>query len=118
MARILCVDDEPHVASFRSLLLRKAGHFSKPVWTVHDAIQTLTEEEYDIVITGWRLCDGNAGSILHAAKSLPDAPKVVISAFVTEDTQVPGVTADLYFEKPIDPDLILEVVDHLLREDA
>lgn len=114
MARILCVDDEPHVVNFRCQVLNEQGHRATPAWTVSDAIDLLKRARYDVVITGWRLCDGSGSAIVSAAKALVPAPAVVVSGYIADGPNPPGQVADVYFNKVIEPDELQAIIRRVL----
>ena len=114
MARILCVDDEPHVVNFRCQVLNDQGHSATPAWTVADAIDRLKHARYDVVITGWRLCDGSGKTIVCAAKALVPAPVVIVSGYVADGPGCSDRAADIYFDKVIEPDELLAIIRRVL----
>jgi DNA-binding response OmpR family regulator len=114
MARILCVDDEPHVVNLRCQVLSEQGHRATPAWTVADAIDCLRRARYDVVITGWRLCDGSGKAIVSAAKALVPAPMVVVSGYAGDGVGSCDQAADVYFNKVIEPDELQAIIRHVL----
>lgn len=54
MAKILCIDDEPHVVTLKCAILEAAGHEVTPATSAHEAIQMLSTNTYDAVVTDWR----------------------------------------------------------------
>ena len=114
MARILCVDDEPHVVNFRCQVLNEQGHSATPAWTVADAIDRLKNSRYDVVITGWRLCDGSGKAIVSAAKALVPAPVVIVSGYIADGPNSPEQIADVYFDKVIEPDELPAIIRRVL----
>ena len=55
MANILCVDDDPIVVALKKKILEDAGHFVVTCLTAQDAIQKLSQTEFDAVVTDWRI---------------------------------------------------------------
>jgi DNA-binding NtrC family response regulator len=115
MARILCVDDEPNIVSLKCTILEAAGHEATPSTSAEDAIHKLESNAYDAVVTDWRLGDANGRSVLQAAKSNSTMPVVVVSGYVSEAFQAPEPLADLYLEKPINPEELVTIVNELLK---
>ncbi len=115
MARILCVDDEPSVATLKCAILEAAGHLATPATSAHDAIQKLENNSYDAVVTDWRLGDGDGRKVVQAAKSQSSTPVVVVSGYVAEALQAAEPLADLYLEKPVNPEELVTIVNELLR---
>lgn len=115
MAKILCVDDEPHVVTLKCAILEAAGHNVTASTSAHDAIQKLQHEEYDAVVTDWRLGDANGRAVVQAAKSHSSMPVVVVSGYVAEAFQAAEPLADLYLEKPVNPEELVTIVNELLK---
>jgi DNA-binding response OmpR family regulator len=115
MARILCVDDEPNIVRLKCTILEAAGHQATPSTSAEDAIEKLQHNVYDAVVTDWRLGDVNGRAIVQAAKSNSTMPVVVVSGFVSEAFQAPEPLADLYLEKPINPEELVTIVNELLK---
>jgi len=115
MAKILCVDDEPHVVTLKCAILEAAGHDVTASTSAHDAIQKLQHEEFDAVVTDWRLGDANGRAVVQAAKSHSSMPVVVVSGYVAEAFQAAEPLADLYLEKPVNPEELVTIVNELLK---
>ena len=115
MARILCVDDEPHTVSLKCAILEAAGHQATPATSAQEAIEKLQLNYYDAVVTDWRLGDADGRSIVQAAKSNRTMPVVVVSGYVSEAFQAAEPLADLYLEKPVDPDELVTILNELLK---
>ena len=95
MAKILCVDDEPHIVTLKCAILEAAGHQVTPATSAHEAIEKLELNRYDAVVTDWRLGDSNGRAIVQAAKMHSTMPVVVVSAYVAEAFQAAEPLADL-----------------------
>jgi DNA-binding NtrC family response regulator len=115
MARILCIDDEPHVVTLKCAILEAAGHQVTPATSAHDAIEKLNSTEFDAVVTDWRLGDASGRTIVQAAKSHSTMPVVVVSGYVAEAFQAAEPLADLYLEKPVNPEELVTIVNELLK---
>ena len=115
MAKILCVDDEPHVVNLKCAILEAAGHQATPATSAQDAIEKLERHDYDAVVTDWRLGDASGRDIVVAARQLTDTPVVVLSGYVNEAFQAPDPLADFYLEKPVNPEELIRIVNDLVR---
>jgi len=118
MARILCIDDEPNVVALKCQILEAAGHTVTAATSAHDAIEKLRNNSFDAVVTDWRLGDADGRSIVLAAKSHSTVPVVVVSGYVTEAFQAAEPLADLYLEKPVNPQELVTIVNELLKTSA
>src|SRR5579859_5492460 len=115
MAKILCVDDEPHVVTLKCAILEAAGHNVTASTSAKDAIDKLKHDNYDAVVTDWRLGDANGRAVLEAAKDHANVPVVVVSGYVNDAFQAAEPLADLYLEKPVNPEELVTIVNELLR---
>jgi two-component system response regulator HydG len=115
MAKILCVDDEISVVNLKRAILESAGHNVTASTSAQDAIQKLEHNSYDAVVTDWRLGDANGRAVVQAAKSHTSMPVVVVSGYVAEAFQAAEPLADLYLEKPVNPEELVIIVNELLR---
>ena len=115
MSKILCVDDEPHVVTLKCQILEAAGHTVTASTSAHDAIEKLQNNTYDAVVTDWRLGDANGRAVVLAAKSQSSMPVVVVSGYVAEAFQAAEPLADLYLEKPVNPEELVTIVNELLK---
>lgn len=115
MARILCVDDDPSAVLLKCDILGRAGYTVVPSQSASDAISKLQSSTFDAVVTDWRIGPQDAHSILEAAKNYASGPVVVVSGFVEEAFQASEPLADLYLEKPVNPEELVQIVSALLR---
>ncbi len=118
MARILCVDDEPNVVTLKCRILEAAGHNVTASMSAQDAIQKLEHDNYDAVVTDWRLGDNVGRAVVQAAKNHATLPVVVVSGYVAEAFQAAEPLADLYLEKPVNPEELVTIVNELLKSTA
>ncbi|HEY0759530.1 MAG TPA: response regulator [Acidisarcina sp.] len=114
MARILCVDDDPAALSLKCQILERAGHAATPCTTVEEAVGELSASGYDAVVTDWRLGEESGRTIVEAAKLTSSTPVVVVSGFVSEAFQAAEPLADLYLDKPFDPQELVKIIHTLL----
>ena len=75
----------------------------------------MKETTFDAVVTDWRLGDERGRAIVEAAKTYSSTPVVVVSGYVSEAFQAAEPLADLYLEKPVNPEELIQIVDALLR---
>ena len=115
MAKILCVDDEPNVVKMKCAILEAAGHDVTPATSAHEALDKLKHASYDAVVTDWRLGDANGRAVVEAAKDHTNVPVVVVSGYVNDAFQAAEPLADLYLEKPVNPEELVTIVNELLK---
>jgi len=83
--------------------------------SAHEAVEMLKNNTYDAVVTDWRLGDANGRAVVQAAKSNSTMPVVVVSGYVAEAFQAAEPLADLYLEKPVNPEELVTIVNELLK---
>ena len=115
MAKILCVDDEPNVVKMKCAILEAAGHDVTAAMSAHEALEKLKQSSYDAVVTDWRLGDANGRAVVEAAKDHTNVPVVVVSGYVNDAFQAAEPLADLYLEKPVNPEELVTIVNELLK---
>src|ERR1051326_7670739 len=115
MANILCIDDEPHVVTLKCAILESAGHEVTACTSAKDAVEKLRHNEYDAVVTDWRLGEASGRAIVQAAKDHSSMPVVVVSGYVAEAFQAAEPLADLYLEKPANPEELVTIANELLK---
>jgi DNA-binding response OmpR family regulator len=118
MARILCIDDETRMVKLKRAILEQAGHEVTTATSAREALDLIDRNDYDAVVTDWRLGDGDGRAVVQAAKQHSIMPVVVVSGYVAEAYQSAEPLADLYLEKPVNPEELLIIVDELLKASA
>jgi DNA-binding response OmpR family regulator len=83
--------------------------------SAHEALDKLKHSTYDAVVTDWRLGDANGRSVVEAAKDHTNVPVVVVSGYVNDAFQAAEPLADLYLEKPVNPEELVTIVNELLK---
>src|ERR1017187_5969129 len=115
---LLVVDDDRRIRDLLSRFLAGEGYRVSTARTAatsaHEAIEKLELNRYDAVVTDWRLGDSNGRAIVQAAKMHSTMPVVVVSAYVAEAFQAAEPLADLYLEKPVNPEELVTIINELL----
>jgi len=114
VARILCVDDDPDTVALKQRILEKAGHTVTACISAEQAVKELEEHSFDGVVTDWRLGDGVGRKVVKSAKAHSSMPVIVVSGYVGEAFQAAEPLADLYLEKPVNPEELVKVLETLL----
>lgn len=114
MANILCVDDDQSVIALKRAILEKAGYTVVSCNSVECAIQELSRQRYDAVVTDWRLGGDSGRAIVQAAQATAHVPVVVVSGYVAEAFRAAEPSADIYLEKPVDPRELVQILSTLL----
>lgn len=118
MAKILCVDDELAAVALKQTILERAGHSVTSCQSANDAIALLKKEQFDAVVTDWKLGDESGRQILLAAKAGAKVPVVVVSGYCSDAFRAAEPQADIYLEKPVDATELVAIVGALLHSDS
>ncbi len=114
LARILCVDDEAGAVGLKRAILERAGHDVTVCSTAPEAIALLLTETFDAIVTDWKLGEDSGREVLVAAKTQSHVPVVVVSGYCAEAFTAVEPQADIYLEKPVDPEELVAIVSALL----
>jgi signal transduction histidine kinase len=111
--RVLVVDDHPTVREATSELLAMQGYAVETAGSVAEALAALERERFAVVVTDVGLPDRPGWEVARAAKEKSPGTVVLLvtgwgSHFSLEEARQRG--ADLVFEKPVDPDVLLSAV--------
>jgi DNA-binding NtrC family response regulator len=117
--RILIVEDEAAIRLALSGLLRREGYEVDQAETGTRAIDLISGDDYDFVLTDLALGSGKSGmDVLRTSKEVqPETPVVMITAHGNESIAVEAMKlgADDYVPKPFDNDEIRLVVRRALE---
>jgi DNA-binding NtrC family response regulator len=118
-SRVLVVDDERAIQIALGGLLRKEGYEVETASSGEQAVEALTSDRFDLLLTDLSLGKGMNGlELLERSKRLrPEVPVIVITAHGTEKTAVEAMKkgAEDYVPKPFDNDEIRLVVRRALE---
>jgi len=125
MARILIIDDEPHMRRILTLILEEAGHTIMQAGGVKEAIDRLATDRCDLVIADKKMPDGDGFEVLkYCRENEPSLPVVILTAFATVELAVEAMQAGAFdfISKPFVPEVVTAVAiraterTRLLRE--
>ena len=127
MRRILVVDDERSMRDFLKILLVKEGYDVITAQDGDEALELLSGQEYDVVISDIRMPGLSGLELLGEIKEqTPDLPVIMITAFASPNDAVEAMKRGGYdyISKPFNVDEIKSViynatnrVDSTLKED-
>lgn len=127
MARLLIVEDEPHMRQLMGMHLRADGHTMVAVSTVKESLAALEAQEFDAIVTDQRLPDGEGLEILNAlAQSGSATAVIVVTAYGSVELAVETMRKGAFdfLTKPFSTDNLKAVVQRaaehtfLRRENA
>jgi two-component system response regulator PilR (NtrC family) len=119
MEKILVVDDEQSLREVLSIMLKRAGYTVTSAADGEEAIEHLSKEIFDLVITDLRMPKVDGMEILKAVKSAsPETVVLVITAFATADSAVEAMKhgAYDYLTKPFQVDEVQLIIRNALEK--
>jgi two-component system, OmpR family, KDP operon response regulator KdpE len=116
-ARVLVVDDEPHIVRGLRVILRKAGYQVEAAETKQEALDALSVRPPDAMVLDLVLPDGSGVDVCADARRWTDLPIIVLSAVGDEGEKVRALDAgaDDYVTKPFGIDELLARLRAALR---
>lgn len=118
MARILVVDDDRNCAAFLRLFLTDEGHEVRSAVSGKDAMEAAAVLKPNLLITDWLLKDGTDGLALARSLRKENADLRIIFITGMPERELQAKTRNfgdaLIFEKPLDLDRMLPMVNRLV----
>jgi two-component system response regulator PilR (NtrC family) len=121
VASVLVVDDEQSMREFLTIFLTKDGHDVTANASVKEAIQTLGEREFELVISDLRMPDGSGLDVLRNVKERKqEAQVIIVTAYATMENAVEAMRLGAYDYqlKPFKLNEIRLVVQNALEKGA
>ena len=115
---ILLIDDEEKFAQMLQELLQANGYESDYCLNPKEAIALLGKEDYDLVITDYKMPEMDGAEFLQKARKInPDLPVIMISGLMnmTELIKVANIGVTLVLEKPFKTEELIEHVARFVR---
>jgi DNA-binding NtrC family response regulator len=120
-AKILIVDDEELICwSLKQSFEKGEGYIVSCAYTGDDALQKLSENQYDVVITDLNLPDVKNYEIVKEIRNIATStPVIVISAYLSENVldDVTRQGAIKCINKPFEIDYIMDEVKEAIKSD-
>ena len=117
MSRILIADDEPSVREVIAVLLEDEGHTVQTAPDGRVALQLITDERPDLLITDVMMPHLDGWALLNAVRDhAPTLPAIVISAVAATTRQRVEFSPDhtVFLRKPFDLEALLTTVERLM----
>jgi len=111
--RVLVVDDEKNITFVIQAMLEKVGYEAAIYVDSREALESLQDEDPDVVITDLHMPGPGGMEILeHCQKNFPQLPVVVITAYGTVESAVSALKRGAFdfITKPFDQTELLNVV--------
>ena len=112
--KILAIEDHQDTAIVMALMLRAMGHTVVPANSVASAVDVLTREKFDLIISDIGLPDGNGVSLMHAVRTFCDAPAIALSGYGMREDVDRCLSAG--FTKHVTKPVTVEVLSQIIAE--
>jgi DNA-binding response OmpR family regulator len=117
--RLLLVDDDPGVLHSLDAILRGHGYAVKVADSVALAIQAITQNEFDILVTDLNIGEpGDGFTVVSALRRVqPNAVALIITGFPAFDNALQAIRqqVDDYLVKPIPPTDLVSTIERLRK---
>lgn len=120
MERILIVDDDTYICKLLLNFLKKQGYEADAAYTGASALSLLEKNDYQLVISDFRLPDKDGFDILYRAREKePSPPVVIITAYEDLGTAIRLIRQGAYdyITKPLIPEEVMGLVREALRRE-
>ncbi len=111
--RVLLVEDDDDSRELMAEVLSAAGHAVHPVASGPDALEALSRQPFDVLVTDLGISGMGGLEIARAAKALaPAIPVVLVTGWAEREdvARARGREVDAVLLKPIDPDSLTQAV--------
>jgi DNA-binding response OmpR family regulator len=117
---ILIVEDEPSIASFVAMYLKRAGFAVRVASTGEGAIEQAAAEAPSLIVLDLMLPDLDGIDVCRRVRQRSDVPILMLTARDDDIDKIIGleVGADDYLTKPFNPGELVARVKSILRESA
>ena len=115
--KILVLDDEKHIVTYLTTLLRKKGYEALPALSAEEALEIARREKPDLAVVDLLMPKKTGTDFarkISRDKELKNTPIIVVSALAGRDLAVRKAKA--VFDKPIDPDKFIAAIEEALGE--
>ena len=113
MDKILVVDDDLNILRVLKMRLEAEGYSVTTVAEVHEAIELVKEEEFDLALVDLKLTKKNGIELMEDLHRIqPEMPVIILTAYGTIESAVEAMRkgAYSYLTKPFDPhELLLQI---------
>ncbi len=114
MRSILIVDDDVAFGMLIDGFLQRNGYETTVASSCSSALEIINKQSFDIVLTDYRLPDGNGLDVLHQIKKLhPNTIVLLITAYSEIKIAVKAIKdgAFDYITKPVNPQELLHIIE-------
>ncbi len=117
MSKVLIIDDDPTFCVMLKSFLIKKDFDAYEVHNAKQSIKAIQQQDFDIILTDFRLPDINGLDLLKSIKNIvPHTPVILMTSYANIRTAVNAIKmgAYEYVTKPINPDEVLATINNAL----
>jgi CheY-like chemotaxis protein len=119
---LLLVDDEDAIRVTLAAILRKYGFAVEVAASVPEAIQKTQKYHFDVLLSDLNISQAGDGfAVVRAFRQFcPEGAAVILTGYPGLESAVEGIheKIDDYLVKPIEPDLLVSIIERQLAERA
>ncbi len=118
-AKILIIDDDEALHKVCRGVLERHGFFIESAFTLHDGLQKVREQSFDLVLLDLMMPDGQGIDIIAPLREQdPELVSVVMTGYATVERAVEAMKAGAvnFLAKPFSTDLLLLAVNQALEK--
>ena len=118
-ARVLVVEDDPDLAALEADVLKLRGHEVDVASNGREALEAVERARPDLILLDIKMpvMNGREFADEYRRREPSTAPIMVVTAADDAQRRAAEVGASGWIAKPFDPDVLLEKVTTLLRQD-
>ncbi len=119
MHHILVIDDDTYICKLLENYLDKKGYQVKVAYTGSSAIEKVKQNDFDLVLSDYRLPDRDGFDILnHVHRKDPTVPVIIMTAYKEMGTAIKLIKSGAYdyITKPLIPEEVLSLIREAISQ--
>jgi CheY-like chemotaxis protein len=112
--KVLIIEDHEDTAILMTQMLNEMGHSIVKANSVASAVEILTRDKIDLIISDIGLPDGNGVSLIYAVRQFCDVPAIAITGYGTREDVERCLNAG--FDKHITKPVVYELLGQTIAE--
>jgi PAS domain S-box-containing protein len=112
--KVLVIEDHEDTAIVMARMLEDMGHNIVSANSVASAVDVLTREKFDLIISDIGLPDGNGVSLIHAVRAFCDAPAIALTGYGMQEDVERCLNAG--FNKHVTKPVTFEILHQIIAE--
>jgi PAS domain S-box-containing protein len=112
--KVLTIEDHEDTAIVMARMLEEMGHTVVAANSVASAVDILTREKFDLIVSDIGLPDGNGVSLIHAVRAFCDAPAIALTGYGMREDVERCLNAG--FNKHVTKPVTFEILQQIIAE--